>query len=62
MKKSFDPLMEEVMRLRDEYRRQFGYDLYKIGKDLMARQGQDGREVVRLSPKRPEQALWRLAS
>jgi hypothetical protein len=46
-----DPIVEEVRAIRDEYARQFGYDLRMIGRDLKEREQAAGRRVVRLSPR-----------
>lgn len=47
-----DPIVEEVRAIRDEYARQFGYDLRAIQRDLKAREQAAGRKVVRLAPRR----------
>lgn len=33
-----DPIVEEVRSIRDAYAKRFGYDLKKIGADLMKKQ------------------------
>jgi hypothetical protein len=48
-----DDLVREVRAARDEYCRQFGYDLEAIVRDLRAQEQAGGREVVRLPPRRP---------
>jgi len=46
-----DLLIEEIRKYRNEYAKQFGYDLHAICQDLRKKQGQSGRRVVPLSPK-----------
>jgi hypothetical protein len=48
-----DPIVEEVRKVRDEYARQFDYDLDAIFRDLQERQKQSGKQVVSFPPKRP---------
>lgn len=48
-----DPIVAEIRRLRDEYAKQFGYDLDAICKDLREQQQRGGRRVVRRQPRRP---------
>lgn len=47
-----DPVVEEVRKLRDQYARQFDYDLKRIFQDLREQERADGREVVTLKPRR----------
>ena len=54
-----DSIMEQVNRLRVSYRGQFQNDFEKIGRDLQQSQGSDGRKVVHLKPRKPEDAIWR---
>lgn len=44
----------EVRSARDEYCRQFDYDLAAIVRDLREQERSEGRRLVRLSPRRPE--------
>ncbi len=46
-----DLIVEEVRKHRDEYARQFNYDLHEICQDIRKKQGRGGRRVVSLSPK-----------
>lgn len=46
-----DPIVEEVRKVRDEYAKQFGYDLDAIVRDLQQKQA--GEQVVSFPPKRP---------
>lgn len=54
-----DPVVEEVRLIRDEYARQFDYDIEAICRDLRAQEAHCAHEVVSLPPKRvgaaPEQ-------
>ena len=50
-----DPIVEEVRRVRDEYARQFNYNLDAICDDLRKKQDQGGRKVVSFPPKRVSQ-------
>lgn len=47
-----DPVVEEVRQLRDEYAKQFNYDLEAIYRDLKAQEKKSGRKYVSLPPKR----------
>lgn len=46
-----DFIVEEIRKNRDEYAKQFNYDLHAICQDIRKKQGQDGRRVVSLSPR-----------
>ena len=48
-----DDVVREVRAARDEYCRQFGYDLSAIVRDLREQARVGGRQLVRLSPRRP---------
>ena len=48
-----DPIVAEVRKLRDEYAKQFNYDLAAICRDLRERQARGKRRVVKRQPKRP---------
>jgi hypothetical protein len=50
---SEDDVLREVRAAREEYCRQFGYDLGAIVRDLREQERAGGRRVVRLSPRRP---------
>ena len=54
MKMSEDDVLREVRAAREEYCRQFGYDLAAIVRDLREQERAGGRKVVRLSPRQPE--------
>ncbi len=45
-----DPIVEEVRKARDEYAKQFGYDLDAICKDLQQRQQASGKKAVSFPP------------
>jgi len=46
-----DFIVEEIRKNRDEYAKQFNYDLHAICQDIRKKQGQSGRRVVSLSPR-----------
>jgi len=46
-----DIIIEEIRKYRNEYAKQFNYNLHAICQDIRKKQGQDGRKVVSLSPK-----------
>ncbi len=52
-----DPIVEEVRKARDEYARQFDYDLKAICRDLRERQNAGGRRVVSFVTKPRQQEL-----
>ena len=49
---SKDPVVEEVRTIRDEYARQFDYDIEAICRVLKAQEPNCGHDVVSLPPKR----------
>jgi len=49
-----DPIVEEVRKARDEYAKQFNYDLDAICRDLQQKQEEPGKNVVSFPPTRPE--------
>ena len=56
-----DPIVEEVRRHRDEYAKQFNYDLQAIYQDLKQKQEKSGRKIVSFPPK-PVQPMAPAAS
>ncbi len=46
-----DCVVEEIRKNRDEYARQFNYDIRAICQDMREKQGQAGRCVVSLHPR-----------
>ena len=48
-----DPLIEEIRRNRNEYAKQFNYDLDAICRDLKEKQEISGRKAVSFPPKKP---------
>jgi hypothetical protein len=50
-----DDVVREVRAAREEYCRQFGYDLGAIVRDLRERERAGGRRVISLPPRRPAQ-------
>ena len=51
-----DPIVDEVRKARDEYARQFDYDLKAICRDLRKRQDASGRRVVSFAAKQEQEA------
>jgi len=49
-----DPIVEEVRRIRQEYTKQFGYDLHAIAADLRKHEQQHPERLISLSPKPAE--------
>lgn len=49
-----DPILEEVWKIRDEYAKEFNYDLRAMYLDLKARQERAGRKAVSLPPRKPK--------
>jgi hypothetical protein len=47
-----DEIVEEIRRIREEHAARFGYDLDAIYADLKRTEGQSGRKVVSLPPKK----------
>lgn len=48
-----DPIVAETRDLRDDYARQFNYDIDDIFRDLMAKQATHPERVVAFPPRRP---------
>lgn len=48
-----DPVVEEVRKIRDEYAKEFDYDLDAICRDLVEKQKHSRRQVVSFPPNRP---------
>ena len=48
-----DPIVAETRALRDEYARQFNYNINEIFKDLMAKQAAHPERVVAFPPRKP---------
>jgi hypothetical protein len=51
-----DPILEEVHRAKEAVAAKYGFDVQKMVEDMMKRQGEDGREVVKLPPRKIEAA------
>lgn len=51
-----DPVVEEVRQARNDYAKQFNYDLDAICRDLRQKQERSGRNIVSFPPKKPEAA------
>jgi hypothetical protein len=52
-----DPIVAETRDLRDEYARQFNYDIDAIFKDLMAKQAKHPERIVSFAPRKPTIAV-----
>ncbi len=48
-----DDVIRELRAIREEYGRQFGYDLAAIVRDPREQQRASGRELVRRPPRKP---------
>lgn len=51
-----DSLVQEIRTIREEYARQFDFDLQAIHRDLKEQEKASGRQVVSLPPRRPKAA------
>jgi hypothetical protein len=51
-----DPIVEEVRRVRDEYAKQFNYDLHAIADDLRKKEQQHPERLVSFPAKRTRRA------
>jgi len=51
-----DPNLAEMRRLREEYAASLDHDAAAIYQDILRRQQQSGREVVRFPPRKPRAA------
>ena len=49
-----DPIVDEVRKIREEYARQFNFDLDAICNDLQEKEAASGRKIVSFPPNRPE--------
>ena len=49
-----DEIVDEVRKAREDYARQFNFDLEAICRDLRLKQQAGGRRVVSLPPRRPK--------
>jgi hypothetical protein len=49
-----DPIVEEIHKVRDEYAKQFNYDLAAICRDLQERQRKGNRKIVSFERQPPE--------
>ena len=50
-----DPIVEEVRKVREEYARQFNFNLREMVADLQRRERDSGRKTVSFAPKKPTQ-------
>jgi hypothetical protein len=51
-----DEIIQQVRAAREAYAERFGFDIEALFSDVRRREGQDGRTVVSLEPKRVEVA------
>ena len=51
-----DPVLAEMRRLRDEYAASLNHDAEAIYQDILRRQQQSGRKLVRYPPRQPRAA------
>ncbi len=51
-----DPIIEEIHATREALSRESGHDIRKIAEAAKARQAQNGREAVRLPPRKAKAA------
>nr|VFK25386.1 MAG: hypothetical protein BECKMB1821G_GA0114241_101326 [Candidatus Kentron sp. MB]VFK29144.1 MAG: hypothetical protein BECKMB1821I_GA0114274_100850 [Candidatus Kentron sp. MB]VFK74690.1 MAG: hypothetical protein BECKMB1821H_GA0114242_100849 [Candidatus Kentron sp. MB] len=51
-----DPIVEEIHKIREEYARQFDYNVDAICKDIQIKQANSGRKLVSFPARRPEPA------
>jgi hypothetical protein len=54
-----DDILLEIRRIREDYAKQFGYDLLAIHRDLKQQEQTCGRRIVSLPPRRPKPATVR---
>jgi len=57
-----DPIVEEVRRVRQEYARQFDYDLHAIAADLRKQEQEHPERLVALPSKSPRKTRRTQAS
>ena len=54
-----DDVLRDVWRAKEKLAAAYQYDVRALAKALRAKQGQDGRQVVSLEPRRPVAATKR---
>jgi hypothetical protein len=47
-----DPIVEEVRKAREDYAKQFNFDLREMVADLQRRERESGRKTVSFAPRR----------
>ena len=57
-----DDILLEVRKVREDYAKQFGYDLLAIHRDLKEQERASGRRIVSLPPRCPKPAMAQGAS
>ncbi|MCW5200084.1 hypothetical protein VU05_05245 [Desulfobulbus sp. F1] len=50
-----DQIVEEVRRIRNEYAKQFNYDLDAVCRDLQQKQEHSGRTLVSFAPRKDKE-------
>uniref|UniRef100_UPI00405625F8 hypothetical protein n=1 Tax=Candidatus Electronema sp. TaxID=2698783 RepID=UPI00405625F8 len=50
-----DQIVEEVRRIRNEYAKQFNYDLDAVCRDLQQKQERSGRTLVSFAPRKDKE-------
>lgn len=50
----YDPIVEEIQRVRQEYAKKFNYDIDAIVEDIRKKEQQHKDRLVSYPPKRPE--------
>jgi hypothetical protein len=49
-----DPIVEEIHKIREEYARQFNFDIDAICKDIQMKQAEGGRKLVSFPARKPK--------
>jgi hypothetical protein len=50
---SRDPIIDEIHKVREEYARQFDFDVRAICRDIQAKQLKSGRDLVSFPARKP---------
>ncbi len=48
-----DPIVEEIHKIREEYAKQFGFDINTICKDIQDKQARSGHKLVSFPARKP---------
>jgi hypothetical protein len=49
-----DPIVEEIHKIREEYARQFDFDIDAICNDIQLKQAESGRELISFPARKPK--------